>query len=176
MFSIPRKVCSKLGGSVSLYILTDQMADLDSLLNSEKVAESRILVNVIRFKNRNWINVILNAMQDLETLKTLLRESKIVSPITPENPRDDLRNNFRLIVSGFVDEVSSNSGIKKTIVKYNRQIVDKDIFIFRAYVKRPPFTAIITVNSRSVYDRLIKEEVLYMGTSAVQVYRYLPNG
>ena len=117
VFSIPRKVCSKLGGSVSLYILTDQMADLDSLLNSEKVAESRILVNVIRFKNRNWISVTLIAMRDLETLKTLLRESKLVSTITTENPKDDLRNNFRLIVSGFVVEDSSNSGIKKNIVK-----------------------------------------------------------
>ena len=152
VIGVPKKVSSKLSGTVSLFIITDQMVDLASLLNSEKMAESRILANVIRFKNRNWVSVVLNARRYVDTLKTLLKESKIVCTISTENPKDDVRNNFKLIITGFVVEDSTNSGIKRTIVKYNHHIDEKDLFIFRAYVKRPPLTAIIAVNSRSVYD------------------------
>lgn len=59
-------------------------------------------------------------------------------------------------------------------MRQNELLTESNFIIQRLYTRKAPFTAILNLRNRELYEAMLKREVIHIGSAGLLVYRYAP--
>ena len=173
ILSVPKKTSAKLSSAVQFYVASDEISKIISYLESDEITGLNLTSKVIKLPNRNYAIAEVCEALKVPAFKEVLARSAIphiISDHPPYSSKDP--NAFLVLITGF-GGVSKQADIKNRLIKQNKLLNSNNFIIARLFAKREPFTAILNLRTKALYDQVLQQEVIHVGSSAVLVYRYV---
>lgn len=170
--SVPKKISAKLANAVKLYVSSDEIARVANYLESEDITGLNLTSKIIVLAKHNYLIAELCEKTMIPAFRELLAKLTVPYAITEQPPnlhRDP--SAFLVLITGFGGS-SKQADIKSKLIKQNKLLSSSNFIITRLFAKREPFTAILNLRTKQLYDQILEQEVVHVGSSAVLVYRY----
>lgn len=171
---VPKKSSAKLKNTETVYVASDEIAKIKAFLETDKVTELNLTTGVIQFPNRNYLLVSVASKPKVENLRELLGGSGLAHIISDQPPAQSTHNKkeYLILITGFGGDQRS-AEIKRKLVRQNKLLNNNNFIIQRLFTKSEPYTAILNLRTRELYDDVVGQEVINIGSSALLVYRFV---
>lgn len=180
--SIPRCDENLKKLSSPTFLVSSQRNLIFDKLNSPTVYSKKLFIKVEKLRNEKVLLVILVRADDLDELKRMLDGFDVT--YSRENPTKRLDSSFSFMLTGIAPTTVKTNDQGERCGAIDKQSLEDAIHelnkfagaikVLRIYDRKTPFGAIISVENREDYEKLVKNRTLHIKTSTVVAFRHKP--